>query len=334
MNYPWDILNIERTTDLKSIKRAYAKLLRDNKPDENPAGFTQLNEAYQQAISLAKDSTGIRSKQHTDSYFPSTVNHTTTHGKTSFEYQTTDRQHDFKKDHHQPNESFILEFDNTFEPVNDHSQHTNDKWDDSLAEIIKLIEAEDFNIDSWQQALNKPHIYLAGNFLNQVSLYIFDAILAEIENDKINHHKSKPDKKKNTFDILIAGPYHSMQKSFLDRNITLLLYYDELFNWTSDWKGLGQRFGEQTYNVIDEIESAKNKANGTLDKWAEKIVAKEIGPFYDIVMKVVYFIGEKLDGPKNSLKEELIQGFVAMFVVLTILVFILLFLKGLIWLLA
>ncbi|WP_019673284.1 J domain-containing protein [Psychrobacter lutiphocae] len=46
----WDILGIAPTADEKTIKKAYALKLRDNKPDKNPAGFRALREAYEQAL--------------------------------------------------------------------------------------------------------------------------------------------------------------------------------------------------------------------------------------------------------------------------------------------
>lgn len=48
----WDVLGIEPTDDKKAIKKAYAVLLKQNKPDENPSGFAQLHEAYKQALDM------------------------------------------------------------------------------------------------------------------------------------------------------------------------------------------------------------------------------------------------------------------------------------------
>ena len=46
----WQVLEIEPTNDEASIKKAYAKLLKHNKPDKNPDGFRQLRAAYEQAL--------------------------------------------------------------------------------------------------------------------------------------------------------------------------------------------------------------------------------------------------------------------------------------------
>lgn len=46
----WEILGIAPTPDEKIIKKAYASLLKDNKPDKNPEGFKRLRQAYDEAL--------------------------------------------------------------------------------------------------------------------------------------------------------------------------------------------------------------------------------------------------------------------------------------------
>ena len=46
----WEILGIEPTSDKKTIKRAYAKLLKQYHPEENPEKFKQIQAAYQQCL--------------------------------------------------------------------------------------------------------------------------------------------------------------------------------------------------------------------------------------------------------------------------------------------
>lgn len=46
----WEILGIEPTSDKKEIKRAYAKLLKQYHPEENPEEFKQIQAAYQQCL--------------------------------------------------------------------------------------------------------------------------------------------------------------------------------------------------------------------------------------------------------------------------------------------
>lgn len=50
---PWQILEIPRSSDAREIKRAYAKKLKLTKPDEKPAEFQVLHEAYKTALDIA-----------------------------------------------------------------------------------------------------------------------------------------------------------------------------------------------------------------------------------------------------------------------------------------
>lgn len=51
----WDILQLAPTTDVRAIKKAYAVLLKQNRPDENPDGFQRVHGAYQDALSWAEN---------------------------------------------------------------------------------------------------------------------------------------------------------------------------------------------------------------------------------------------------------------------------------------
>lgn len=51
----WDILEIEATQDIKSIKKAYARKLKQYHPEDDPTGYQQLREAYDEATRYAKN---------------------------------------------------------------------------------------------------------------------------------------------------------------------------------------------------------------------------------------------------------------------------------------
>lgn len=46
----WEVLEIEPTSDKKEIKKAYARLLKQYHPEENPEEFKQIQVAYQQCL--------------------------------------------------------------------------------------------------------------------------------------------------------------------------------------------------------------------------------------------------------------------------------------------
>lgn len=46
-DWPYDLLDIDENADERTIKRAYARLLKVHRPDDDPEGFQRLNQAYQ-----------------------------------------------------------------------------------------------------------------------------------------------------------------------------------------------------------------------------------------------------------------------------------------------
>ena len=48
------VLGLEPTADERAIKRAYAALLRVHRPDDDPAGFQRINEAYAEALAQCR----------------------------------------------------------------------------------------------------------------------------------------------------------------------------------------------------------------------------------------------------------------------------------------
>ena len=49
----WHILQIEPTSDERAIKRAYAKLLKTTRPDDDAEGYQRLREAFDEALATA-----------------------------------------------------------------------------------------------------------------------------------------------------------------------------------------------------------------------------------------------------------------------------------------
>lgn len=55
MNDAFSMLGLPQDADERSVKRAYARLLKTTRPDEDPARFQRLHEAYQEALSLIRE---------------------------------------------------------------------------------------------------------------------------------------------------------------------------------------------------------------------------------------------------------------------------------------
>lgn len=51
---PWKRLQLEPTHDAKAIRRAYAQQLKRYHPEEDPEGYQQLRQAYEQIMTEIK----------------------------------------------------------------------------------------------------------------------------------------------------------------------------------------------------------------------------------------------------------------------------------------
>lgn len=54
MSHVGELLDLAATGDERGLKRAYARLLKQARPDEDPAGFQRLHDAYQRALSMCR----------------------------------------------------------------------------------------------------------------------------------------------------------------------------------------------------------------------------------------------------------------------------------------
>ena len=63
----WEILGIEPTSDKKEIKKAYARLLKQYHPEENPEEFKQIQAAYQQCLHPDQEIESVSYEQNIES---------------------------------------------------------------------------------------------------------------------------------------------------------------------------------------------------------------------------------------------------------------------------
>jgi len=59
----WEVLGLEAAADTRSIKRQYAVLLKQHRPDEDPVGFQRLRDAYEQALEWSRFDTRTEVEQ-------------------------------------------------------------------------------------------------------------------------------------------------------------------------------------------------------------------------------------------------------------------------------
>ena len=63
----WEILGIEPTSDKKEIKKAYARLLKQYHPEENPEKFKKIQAAYQQCLHSDQEIESVSYEQNIES---------------------------------------------------------------------------------------------------------------------------------------------------------------------------------------------------------------------------------------------------------------------------
>lgn len=63
----WEILGIEPTSDKKEIKKAYARLLKQYHPEENPEKFKQIQAAYQHCLHSDQEIESVSYEQNIES---------------------------------------------------------------------------------------------------------------------------------------------------------------------------------------------------------------------------------------------------------------------------
>lgn len=63
----WEILGIEPTSDKKEIKKAYARLLKQYHPEENPEEFKQIQAVYQQCLHSDQEIESVSYEQNVES---------------------------------------------------------------------------------------------------------------------------------------------------------------------------------------------------------------------------------------------------------------------------
>ena len=51
--WPWDVLGIESNADERAVRRAYARLLKQQRPDQDAEAFQRLRYAYESALQMA-----------------------------------------------------------------------------------------------------------------------------------------------------------------------------------------------------------------------------------------------------------------------------------------
>lgn len=313
MSYPWTLLGISQTQDIKVIKSAYAKLLRKTKPDEDPEGFSELNDAYNTAISLAKGSKATPLVSYQAELKRSEIKEEDmdTLWKESFE----------QKQEPEPKQERSEQFKLIINPLPQATpvaENTSDTQN-ILKQIYHLVDTKNYDPKLWKTALEDPNLVFNQGLLKHLSYYTFSAILDEVRTDP---NKNNPGSTGGSaLNVLVLDPFYAVQKKFFDKNIDLLMFLENMFAWSSDWKKLEQMFGSETHIITDEIERTKTNSRGFMDRWAEKQIAAG-QPGYDTSLAILDYLAEKFNAPKNSPKYRMLETALGVIILLLVAGFI------------
>ena len=142
---PWVILNINATTDKKTIKRAYAKILKRCNPEDDPEGFMQLRAAYEMALSyIEKDTEPTIYEFQIENSFPLS--------REESEKKVSEINPDYFND-------ILADQENNANGDNQHSTYEENNLSEYLDEIVnynelglvnKSLETQELQIEGWK----------------------------------------------------------------------------------------------------------------------------------------------------------------------------------------
>lgn len=249
MRYPWSELKIEATTDLRLIKRTYAKLLKQCKPDENPEQFTALNHAYHEACLYA------RNQNHTAEPPIDTVQpvHTVHETPESIEIQPEPGP--------PPVYHYRSFFESRAEIHDDITEEANDVLD--LNSIQQLFDDRNWQLSAWNAVLSNPKYILTMNSFEYVSRLILEEIVDIISSNRRWHsYQSDENGGDLTFEIINSPNGIITARSFVARYADTLLYFESIFSWTENWQTLVEVYDEDgsILELLNEIENVKTIA--------------------------------------------------------------------------
>lgn len=235
----WDVLEMAPTTDLKAIKRAYARQLKLTRPDEKRKEFMELNDAYKMALDYAERYAlkNFSSKEKNDKRFESAE-------------IELDSPYDLEVfPSNQEEDTFSYGVNNEF--ASNKFPYTSQV--DEMALILKEVEdvlkdgIKRQKKESWfflEEITTKCDFYFQWQLGQSVMILLYKHHQAALKEDKIVK--------------LVRAP--------------ILLYLDEVFHWTHDEEQLRECIGDK---VCDSILSTVynymlrkniNVENGTVRK--------------------------------------------------------------------
>ncbi|MDH5179231.1 MAG: RDD family protein [Gammaproteobacteria bacterium] len=192
MSHIWKVLGIEKTDDIKAVKRAYAKKLRETRPDEKPAEFQELFAAYKKALFVAETGYDFDEPDYDDEEDNDEDASATTEDNESDVAEFEFDESFLHADHHTEDAESPLH-PQTYPRTAEESAEDNIQQQEKarLLEIVEqIITSNDrYRPASWESVLVSEHL-LDDDFFWQFSLALFNRLAKYYNELEYEHHGS------------------------------------------------------------------------------------------------------------------------------------------------
>jgi hypothetical protein len=291
---PWKTLNIDPTDDKKLIKKAYAVLIKQYKPDEHPEKFKEIQAAYKTALAMRQwqveempnNEGEVTESQPNDSdiKFPDETNDEKNTGSEN-QYKNHDRN-DFVLSEAQVDES-DLEF------KSQHEQESSNEFSLSKAPVYK----KELELQQIQQNI-------IDELYKQIHAMAFAPLVIKNKRNNWNFienfYKIDDIVLKSEVAIEVFNKVAEYNLFQLQKNGTLLInkevvkYFNKIFDWSHEWKAYQSIFPDNRYLVnfqfIDASENKKVKQKSLLSLRVGAFVVDFLSVvFILVIMRVIQF---------------------------------------------
>jgi len=254
----WDILQIEAGADKKAIKKAYAKLLKQTRPDDDPDAFTRLHNAYKTALRLCDADSGesVASRQQP----PQRATVVTEPPPDNSEDENAlQEEQKIKPLRDSADPAGITEPSPETPPdtvhvlsapseILDHAEETV-RHDEQVDQTHEL-EAE-FNRDNVLIANRVQELLSSKRRSNRVSEWQFIETVPSMVDLQFRASISE-----RVFDAVSASNVVALEKGRLQVGANVLRYLTRYFQWDSNWQGFEARYGEDAVKAVFDYQNS------------------------------------------------------------------------------
>lgn len=268
---PWEILGIPPDADKNQIKRAYSKLIKENRPDDAPEAFQLIRDAYEQMLENLPDQKGAPDNLAS---MTMAVSPTPSSGESGNDHDThgenrTETPIDHLAQQVAGSESVLDTPEDSASVVNDltSSSDTPDPVSDSDQETINVADQTNEFIARFER--------LISNFPDNGKLSSRDLELCRqdtvnlMRHEVLNHFHAREHLAQSVFDslcrnIAVSSGLLSTTTNFPGQ---FLQYLDDQFLWTENEVTLCENCEDDSANLVF-YSIHEGKKNG-LPNWSE-----------------------------------------------------------------